>query len=212
VRGLWAEAPIRLFLAALAPLAVIVPLRLVLFVDANPLTILVLGPAFEECLKLASVILALALASLALRGGRDPELALRYWLFLLPGIVGGGFGLFEGLVAYPRQVGTLFTLRETAHATFVILSMAAALEVWRSFDAPFVGIGVGLGTGLAGHIGFNILAVLTAFDPWTVLYLSVYLGGVLALAVPALAWEVRRAPDSEETRAFLPARGRGVHP
>lgn len=209
---MWTETPIRLFLVSLAPLALIVPARLIRFPDADPLTVIILGPAFEECLKLASAILALTLASLAFRGGRDPALALRYWLFLVPWIVGGGFGLFEGLMAYPNQIGTLFTLREAAHATFVVLSVATALDVWRSLAAPFVGIWYGLGAGIAGHIGFNILAVLTAFDPWTVPYLAIYLGLVLAFAIPALVWEIRRVPASEETRAFLPEPGRGLQP
>ena len=211
-RSVWAEIPIRLFLVSLGPLALIIPARLVRFPDTDPLTFIVLGPAFEESLKLASAVLALTLASLAFPGGRDPVLALRYWIFLVPWIVGGGFGLFEGFLGYPYQVGSLLTLREAAHATFLVLSMAAALEVWRSLRAPFVGIWFGLGAGLAGHIGFNILAVFTAFDPWTVPYLAIYLGLVLVYAVPALVWEIRRVPASKETRAFLPERSRGLHP
>lgn len=204
---MWDETPIRLTVAALAPLAVIIPLRFLLFADVAPLTIILLGPAFEECLKLAGAVLALTLASLLLRGGRDPALALRYWLFLLPWLVGGAFGMFEGLVAYPLQIGTLFTLREVAHATFLALSIAGALEVWRTLSSSIAGIGFGLGAGLAGHIGFNIVAVLSALDRLTTAYLALYVVLLLALTLPALVWELRRIPASEPTRAFLPSPG-----
>lgn len=209
---MWSEIPIRLFLALLVPVAIVIPLRILAFPDTDPVTIVFLGPAFEESLKLACVVIVLTFAALALRGGRDPVLALRYWLFIAPWAVGGFFGLFEGLFAYPLQIGLLFTLREAAHATFVAVSLSAALEVWRRIEAPYFGIGYGFAAGLATHVGFNLIAWISMVDDATLLYLAAYLVLVLAFAIPALAWEVRQVPASAETRAFLPDRVRRVHP
>jgi hypothetical protein len=139
-------------------------------------------------------------------------LALRYWLFITPWAVGGFFGLFEGLFAYPLQIGILFTLREAAHATFVAVSLTAALEVWRRVDAPYFGIAYGFAAGFAAHVVFNLIAWISMLDNATLVYLAGYLVLVLALALPILAWEVRQAPASDETRAFLPPRVRRVHP
>jgi len=204
--------PVRLFLAALVPLAVATPLRFLYFPDTSPFTVLLLGPAFEESLKLAGVVLALAIASVVLRGGRDPELALRYWLFLLPWMVGGLDGLFEGLVAYPRRAALDLAMREFGHATFVALSVAAALFVWRRVSAPLFGIGFGFAAGFAAHIWFNGLSLLVRAAEASFVDQQIYLALVFALTLAVLAWEVRTEPASAETRAFLPVRGRRVHP
>lgn len=211
-RSAWAEAPFRLFLASLAPLALVIPLRYLYFSDDDPITVFLLGPAFEESLKLAGVILALTAASIALRGGRDPALALRYWLFLLPWLVGAVYGMVEGVVAYPGQGGIAFTMREFAHATFVALSLAGALGIWRGFSAPVFGIGFGFGAGYAAHIWFNSLLLLTDRYDTLYVYQAIYLAVVFFLALAVLAWEVRKEPASAETRAFLPESGRRVHP
>ncbi len=207
----WDELPIRLFFAALAPLVVILPLRLV-FGDRDLMTLMVLGPGFEESLKLGCAVLVLTLASVTLRGGRDPGLALRYWLFLLPWLVGGAFGLIENLLVYPNQVGVLYTLREFAHASFLALAVAAMLVAWRVLSAPRFGIAYGFVAGFAAHVGFNILAVLTSLDNFGILISSAYLAFVAAIALPALVVEVRKVPASAETRAFLPTPGRRLHP
>ncbi len=209
---MWRDPRARLFAAALSPLLVVVPLRLFLFNDADLFTLLVLGPAYEECLKLSLAILALGLASLALGGGRDPRMVLRYWIFLVPWVVGGGFGLLEDLLAYPAQVGVLYTLREGAHAVFLALALAATLVAWRALSEPYFGVAYGLAAGFAAHVGFNILAVLTALTNVGLLETTVYVALVGMLAVPALLHEVQRVPSSNETRAFLPAPERKVHP
>ncbi len=210
--SVWRDRRARLFVAALAPLVVLLPLRLLLFGDADPFTLLILGPAYEECLKLACAILVLSLASLSLGGGRDPRIPLRYWLFLAPWVVGGGFGLLENLLAYPTQVGTLYTLREAAHAVFLALAIAAMLEAWRSLSDPYFGVAYGLAAGFAAHVGFNILAVVTALTNVGLLETTVYVVLVGVLAVSALLWEVRRVPSSREVRVFLPPPERRVHP
>lgn len=209
---MWRDLRARLFVAALAPLVVLLPLRLLFFGDSDLFTLLILGPAYEECLKLGCAILALTLASLTLSGGRDPRMPLRYWFFLVPWVVGGGFGLLENLLAYPMQVGVLFTLREAAHSVFLALAIAATLEAWRSLDAPYFGVAYGLAAGFAAHVGFNILAVVTALTNVGLLETSAYVVLVGVLAVAALVWEVRRVPSSDESRAFLPAAERRVHP
>lgn len=205
------ELPIRLALAALVPLAIAGPLQLIRSSE-DPLTIVLLGPAFEESLKLSILMLALAFAAVALRGGRDPALALRYWLFSAPWIVGGLFGLLEGLAFYPGQGGPDFTLREFAHATFVALALAAALGVWRQLDAPFVGIGYGFATGLAAHIGFNLLALFSVSLSVTFADQLAYLVLIFVIALLSLRREVRVRPPSRVARAFLPSPGRRVHP
>jgi hypothetical protein len=208
----WAETPIRLFLAALVPLVVATPLRILYFPDTSPFTVLLLGPAFEESLKLAGVVLALTIASLTLSGGRDPDLALRYWLFFVPWIVGGLDGLVEGLAVYPRRSAVDLAMREFGHATFVALSVAAALFVWRRLSAPLFGIGFGFAAGFSAHIWFNGLSLLVDAAEASSVDQQIYLALVLALTLAVLAWQVRTEPASAETRAFLPARGRRVQP
>ncbi len=209
---MWSDLRARLVFAALAPLLVLLPLRLFLFGDSDLFTLLTLGPAYEECLKLGSALLVLTLASLSLGGGRDPRMPLRYWLFLVPWVVGGGFGLLEDLLAYPVQVGVLYTLREAAHSVFLALAIAAMLAIWRTVGATYFGVAYGLAAGFAAHVGFNILAVVTALTNVGLLETSVYVVLVGVLAVAALLWEVRRVPSSRESRAFLPAAERRVHP
>lgn len=191
-------------LAALVPLLIVTPLRLLRFPDDDPLTMVVLGPAFEESLKLTATLLVLLLASAVLRGGRDPALALRYWLFLAPWAVGGLFGLLEGLAFYPGQGGADFTLREVAHATFVALALGAALGVWRSLEAPLFGIGFGFGAGFAAHILFNGLGLLATFAGVTFADQVVYLAALVVLSVAVLSREVRADPGSRVARSFLP--------
>lgn len=209
---MWAETSVRLFLAALVPLAAVIPLRVALFGDSSPLTVVLLGPGFEESLKLGAVILALTLASLTLRGGRDPEMALRYWFSLLPWVVGGLYGMAEGILVYPGEGGLDFTLREAAHGTFLALGLGAALWIWRQVDAPFFGIGFGFGSAFAAHIGFNLLALFSGSLDITFLDQAIYLAAVAAIAVATLVRGVRQEPASAEARAFLPARARGLHP
>ncbi len=196
---------------ALVPLAIAAPLRALLPDDSAFIAILV-GPALEESLKLSAVVLVLTLASLALRGGRDPALVLRYWLFLAPWAVGGIYGMVEGLVVYPGQGGLDFTLREFAHATFVALSLATALRVWQRVDAPLFGISLGLAAGFAAHLWFNGLALLSDVVGVTFADQAVYLAVVFAAALFLLAEAVRHEPASPVTRAFLPSRGRALHP
>ena len=210
--SVWQETPVRLFLAALVPLAIAAPLRALAFADASPVTVLFLGPALEESLKLSGVILVLTVASLALRGGRDPALVLRYWLFLAPWIVGGLYGMMEGIVGYPGQGGLDFTLRELAHATFVALSLGGALRIWRLLDAPLFGIGFGFAAGFSAHLWFNALAFLSDYVDVSFVDQVAYLAIVLVLTLVVLASEVRREPASAEARAFLPSRGRSLHP
>ena len=194
------------------PLLVVTPLRALYSPDIGPIAVVLLGPAFEESLKLAGVILALTIASVTLRGGRDPGLALRYWLFLVPWLVGGLDGMVEGVLVYPGQGATDFALREIAHGAFVALSVAGALGIWQRTSAPLFGIGFGFGVGFAAHIWFNALALLADLGHSDHGYQTLYLALVFALALSLLARAVRREPASEETRAFLPAPGTRVQP
>ena len=193
-------------------MAVAAPLRIVLFPDSDAVTVLLLGPAIEESLKLAGVIIVLTIAATALRGGRDPSLALRYWLFFVPWIVGGLYGMLEGVLVYPGQGGLDFTMREFAHGTFVALSLAGALGIWQRLSAPFFGIGFGFAAGLSAHLWFNALALFSGYVDVTFMDQVAYVALAFAIAVVVLASEVRREPASAETRAFLPPRGRGPRP
>ncbi len=208
----WAEPSLRLFLAALVPLAIAAPLRAFLFPDDSNFTVLLIGPALEESLKLAAVVLVLTLASMTQAGGRDPPLVLRHWLFWAPWVVGGVYGMIEGLVVYPGQGGLDFTLREFAHASFVALAFAAALRVWARVDAPMFGLGIGFATGYAAHLWFNALALLSDVVDVTFADQALYLAAVFVATVVLLGITVRREPASAEARAFLPAQGRGLHP
>lgn len=210
--SLWAEPSLRLFLAALAPLAVAAPLRAFVLPDDSNYTVLLVGPALEESLKLAAVVLVLTLASMTQAGVRDPPLVLRHWLFWAPWVVGGAYGMIEGLVVYPGQGGLDFTLREFAHATFVALAFAAALRVWARVDAPLFGIGVGFASGYAAHLWFNALALLSDVIHVSFADQALYLAVVFAATAVLLTTTVRREPASAEARAFLPAQGRVLHP
>lgn len=210
--SIWREPSLRIFLAALVPLAIAVPLRAFALPDGSAFTIVLVGPALEESLKLSAVVLVLTLASMTQRGGRDPPLVLRHWLFWAPWVVGGVYGMIEGLVVYPGQGGLDFTLREFAHATFVSLSAAAALRVWQRVDAPLFGIALGFASGFAAHLWFNALALLSDVVDLTFADQALYLAVVFAATVVLLGTAVRLEPASRETRSFLPARGRVLHP
>lgn len=191
----------------MVPPAVVLPLRLLAFGDEDPFTLVLLGPAAEEGLKLAALVLALTLAGLWLPRGNDPANALRYWLFLAPWFIGGFYGMVEGMTIYLGESTLDYTLREFAHATFVALSLAAALYVWRELDAPYVGVALGFGAGWAAHIAFNEIALLSALADVTFLDQVAYTAAVLVLATVALGRVVRREPASRTSRRFLALHG-----
>ncbi len=194
---------------ALVPLAVAIPLRVLFFQDDSPFTVLFLGPATEESVKLACVFLGLAIASLGLRGGRDPGLALRYWLFLVPWIVGGLYGMFEGVVVYPGESGWDFTMREAAHGAFTGLALASSLWSWRGDASPWIGLGFGFLVAWAAHLAFNEIALVSQFADVTFLDQLLYAIVVVALALVLLGRVVRGEPASRQARRFLPARSSG---
>lgn len=204
-----AEVLLRYLAAALAPALVILPVRALAVPDSSPFTVLLLGPALEESLKLSATLLALTVAALVLPRGRDPENALRYWLALAPWIVGGAFGLTEGLVVYPGNPGTEFSLRELAHAAFAALGLAGVLGTWRVTGAPYVGIGVGLGAAWLAHFFFNVLAVDALNLNATFLDQALYGLAVAVVAAACLGRTVAREPASPEARVFLEVRDRG---
>lgn len=192
------------------PLAIAAPLRALVLPDDSAFTIVLVGPALEESLKLSGVVLVLTIGSIALSGGRDRALVLRYWLFLAPWAIGGVYGMMEGLIVYPGQGGLDFTLREFAHATFVALSLASALWAWQRLEAPLFGIALGFSAGFAAHLWFNALALLSDVVDVTFTDQALYLAVVFAGTLVLLARMVRREPASAETAAFLPSRG--LHP
>ena len=196
-----------MFLAALVPPAVVLPLRLLLFGDSDPLTLVLLGPATEEGLKLAAVFLALTLAGLWLPRGHDAGNALRYWLFAAPWVIGGLYGMLEGMTIYLGESTLDYTLREFAHATFAALSLAAALWLWRELDAPYVGVALGFGAGWATHVLFNEIAVLSAYADVTFLDQVAYTAAAFLLAAVVLGRAVGREPASRTSRRFLAVRG-----
>ncbi len=206
----WRDTPLPLFIIALLPAILVLPLRFFLFADANPFTLVLLGPALEESLKLAALVLALIGAALALPRGKDPENALRYWLFLLPLFVGFFYGLMEGIVVYPGDSHLNFTLRELAHASFTALGLAAALWVWRELAQPYGGIAVGFGVAWIAHVVFNSLAYLSQFTEVTFQEQAVYGLVVFAVALVALSHGVGREPASRETASLLAIQGRGL--
>jgi hypothetical protein len=148
--------------------------------------------------------------ALALPRGNDPDNALRYWLFLTPWIVGGAYGLLEGLLVYPGESHLNFTLRELAHAAFSGLALAAALWVWREIERPYVGVLLGFAVAWAAHILFNSLAFLGRYVDVSFAEQAAYALAILMLAAIALAHEVGREPASREARSFLAIQGRRV--
>jgi hypothetical protein len=192
----WRDTPLPFFLAALVPCGIVVPLRFFLFPDADPLTVVLLGPALEEGLKFAALFLALMGAALALPRGRDPENALRYWLFLAPWFVGGVYGLMEGLTVYPGESQLNFTLREVAHAAFTALALAATIWAWRETDRPYAGVALGFGVAWSVHILFNSLALVSMYVEVSFLDQALYGLAVFAIALVALARNVGREPGS----------------
>lgn len=208
VRSARRATSLRLVAVALAPLAVAVPLRLLFFGDDSSFTLLFLGPATEESVKLACAFLGLSIASLILRGGRDPALALRYWLFLVPWAVGGVYGMFEGVAVYPGEAAWDFTLREAAHGAFTGLALAASLWSWRGDPPSGIGVGFGFLLAWAAHVGFNEIAFVSGFADLTFLDQLLYVIAIVVLALIALAQVVRREPASREARRFLPSPSR----
>lgn len=178
-----------------------------MFADDNPVTVVLLGPATEEGLKLASLVLALTAAGLWLPRGHDAGNALRYWLFLAPWFVGGVYGTVEGITVYPGEPTLDYTMRELAHAAFVALSLAAALWVWREFEAPYGGMVLGFCTGWAAHLLFNEIALLSAYADVTFLDQAAYTAVALALAAYALGRVVGHEPASRTSERFLAVRG-----
>ncbi len=211
-RRLRDEVSVRLFVVALVPFIVAAALRILFFADDTAVTVMLLGPAVEESLKLAGVLLVLTLVAVAARGGRDPEMALRYWLVLAPWLVGWLYGMMEGLLVYPGQGGLDFTLRELAHGTFVALGLGTALAMWRLLSAPLFGAGFGFAAAFSAHFGFNTLAVIAYDAGLSFVDQALYLAVIAFLAIVVFAVELRHEPASAEARAFVPSRGRGPQP
>ncbi len=204
------RTPLPFFAAALVPCAIVTPLRFLFFSDASPFTVVLLGPALEEGLKLAALFTAWIAAALVLPRGKDPDNALRYWLFLAPWFVGGAYGLFEGLVVYPAESHLNFTLRELAHGAFTGLGAAVLLWSWREVGRPFVGVALGFGSAWAGHIVFNTFALVSGYVNVSFEEQALVGMALLALAAIALARDVRREPGSPQAASFLAIRGARV--
>lgn len=196
-------------MAALVPALVILPLRWLVSGDESPFTVLLLGPAVEESLKLAALLLALLAAAYLLPRGRDPANALRYWLFLTPWFVGGFYGMIEGFLVYPDQPSIGFTVRELAHGAFVALGLVTALWVWRETDASAAGLALGLGAAWAAHFGFNALALLSDLLGVSFADQAAYALAAAVVAVILLGRAVGREPASRESRALLAVRRGG---
>ncbi len=197
------HTPIPLFLAALVPPAVVLPIRLLIFGDDSPVTLVLLGPAVEEGLKLAAVLLVLTIVGLVLPRGRDPRTALRYWLFLAPWFVGGFYGMMEGLLVYSGESSLDFTLREFAHGTFTAVALSVTLWVWQELDRGYAGVALGFGSGWSVHILFNLLALLSGFTGVSFGDQSGYVILVSVVAIATLARAVRHEPASSVTMRFL---------
>ena len=160
-------------------------------------------------MKLAGTFLALTLAALLLPRGRDPRMAFHYWLFLVPWIFGGLFGLGEGLLVYPGQGGLNFSLREAAHASFAVWALIATLLVWRRLDAGAGGAMLGALVGFGTHLGFNLISFLPGYSDYLFWDQAAYVGVLLAAGLVGLALVVRREPSSDEARRFLALPGNG---
>lgn len=169
-----------------------------------------LGPALEEGLKLSALFLFLIVAAMLLPRGRDPENALRYWLFLAPWVVGGGYGLLEGIFVYPGESHLNFILRGFAHAAFTAVGLAAALWTWRQVDRPYVGVALGFGFAWAGHILFNSIAIAAWFTDVSFGEQALYGLALLVVSAVVLAQDVGREPGSRQARAVLAVPGRHV--
>ncbi len=197
------QTPIALFFAALVPPAVVLPIRFLLFGDNSPVTLILLGPAVEEGLKLAAVLLVLTIVGLVLPRGHDPRTALRYWLFLAPWFVGGLYGMMEGLLVYSGESSLDLTLREFAHGTFTALAFSVTLWVWRELDRPYAGVALGFASGWGVHILFNVLALLSGYTGVSFGDQSGYVVLVFVVAIATLARTARHEPASRETMRFL---------
>ena len=204
------EANPLLFVAtALVPAALAFPLRLLVFGDGSPFTQIVLGPLLEESTKLAGTMVVLLAAALLLPRGRDHATVLGYWLFLAPWLVGGIYGLSEGVLVYPGEGAPSVTLREAAHATFTALSLLGTLLIWRSLDAGATGVTLGVLFGFGAHVGFNLLAAVAVVADLTFLEQTGYVAVLAAVAVVGLNRVVRQATSLPEARSFLVPSWRG---
>ncbi len=197
----WARAQFRLVVGILLPLGVLVPLRLFLFVDASPFTIVLLAPATEESLKLAGTFVGLV--ALAVIGAHGDANALRRRLFLTPLFVGGLYGFFEGIALYSEEAGLTLIVRIWAHAGFVTLALVAALVCWRIGFRPLPGAWFGLALAIAAHDLFNILSVASDFAPITFVEQSLYAASLFILSIAAMGRALRLDPPPEAARRLL---------
>lgn len=197
----WIRSQVILVLGLLVPLTVLVPLRALFVTDADLLTVAVLGPATEESLKLAGVVVA-ALLGAVLASPGSGAVGLRVRLLLAPWIVGGLYGAYEGLTLYAGESSLVLLVRIWVHAGAVALGLAVCLAYWRLDARPLTGAWVGWLLATVVHIGFNAFAFLPGVDtPAQALYAALLV--VVALAV--LLRIVSGEPASASAAAFLGA-------
>ncbi len=195
-------------IVALIPALILLPARALLFGDQSAFTVLLLGPAVEESLKLAALLLALLAAAVLLPRGRDPANALRYWLFLTPWFVGWIYGTVEGFLVYSAQANVTLTVREVAHSSFVALALLTALWAWRETGARYAGLFLGLGMAWVAHFVFNAIAAGAEFVNVSFADQALYTLALAVVTAVLLGRAVGGEPASEESRALL-AVGRG---
>lgn len=199
----WAEAQLRLVALVLAPLALVVPLRILGFPDTTPLALLLLGPLTEEALKFAIVLVALSVLAVVRPAEPSAAWALGGRLLATPWMAGGAYGLYEGLAAYRLEAGIDLALRVAAHAGFASLAFAVALNAWSRGRSVGRGVGTGLLAGLAAHGAFNAFVLAANVAAVSVSDQILYAGAVLLLAAILLRRAATVQPRSRAVRRLL---------
>ncbi len=205
----WIRGRLILFAAILLPLVVAVPLRALWFPDSATLTIVLLGPATEESVKMAGTIAALLVLAMVLPPRIRRGLALRLRLFWVPWVVGGLYGAYEAVVGSAPESPYVSIIRIADHAAFTALGFSTALLLWRSGIRPLLGAATGLGVSILVHDVFNAFAVFARFTTTGFAEQAAYGAGIVALSLLLSISVTRREPGSAVAAAFvLPFTGR----
>ncbi len=189
-------------MAALVPLVFVLPMRYAAFADASPWTLVLLGPATEECVKMAGILSVLAL--LAAMGPWDPRRGAAAWRFAaVPWIVGASYGLFESVFAYPGEPWPNLLERMAGHGAFVAAGLTVALWAWRNGLQPLPGLWFGLSAALACHDAFNVVGLLRAVTGSEAFHQGVFLYLLIGLVLWAAYRGVPAEPRSDPARQLL---------
>lgn len=205
----WIRGRLVIFAVVLAPLVLAVPLRAVWFPDTTAVTIVLLGPATEESVKMAGTIAVLVVLAMILPPMIRRATVLRSRLLWAPWVVGGLYGTYEAIIGYGRDSLYISIFRVADHAAFTALGFAAALALWRWSARPIGGALSGLGLSILAHDVFNAFAVFARFTATGFFEQALYGAAVVTVALVLSILVTRQEPGSLVAAEFvLPFTGR----